>query len=1393
MSEKIKVVRVKTETGEYVGEILKVTSSLKEKSLKVWLRSFLVPDKDQLEKVNKYFRDLLHFSNNIYISSEQVTNEKIKDCIPLLCETLDDEAIAKAKITCSGSGLYFDVSKEVDKEILEFETKRHDFFKNISFEIRHKKEEILPPATQKSAPAAKKTPYKYKGKIEGHIYGRPKGFDKTAIADVTDRSGGVLVEGYVLRNEIIQTKSGKSYIIKTAITDYTSSIGTTLFVKTSTNIEKLQGISKGKYLKIEGHAQVDRFSGELMINVDCICEGKPKVEVDNAPEKRVEMHLHTKMSTLDGVVDIKQLIARLSELGHDTVAITDHGVVQAFPEVADAARKAKIKVLYGLECYLFDDKSPIVRNARDYSLDDTFVVFDVETTGLNANVDEVIEIAAVKIKDGKVLDSYHSYVYTDKEITPFIRNLTGISQKDVENAPNMESVLNQFIKFSEGAVLSAHNAGFDMSFIDMASNKLGIDYDPSCVDTLALSRALLVQFKTFKLSTLCKKLHIPLNNHHTALADSTATAKLLIHLMDLAKNQGIENVWDLDRELGGMAMGRDNIYHAIIFAKNNAGLKDMYKLVSESHLKYMFRGKPHIPKSMLGRMRENLILGSACEAGELYSAILKNKKKKIIEDIAKFYDYLEVQPLGNNEFMIRDNIVSGKERLIEINEKIIELGDKFKKPVVATGDVHFLFKRDEYIRRILMHGQKFSDADLQAPLYYRTTQEMLDEFNYLDPYKAKEIVIDNPRMLADRIEALEPLPPYKLYQPTIEGAKEQVIELTYNRAHEIYGEDLPETVQKRIDKELNSIVGHGYSVLYLIAHKLVKKSNEDGYLVGSRGSVGSSFVAFLMGITEVNPLASHYTCNKCKYSDFDIDTAAYACGPDMPKATCPECGNELIKQGFEIPFEVFLGFEGDKVPDIDLNFSGEYQGVVHKYTEDLLGHKNVFRAGTLSSIAERTAFGFVKGYLDDHNIYAPRAEIDRLVGGLAGVRRTTGQHPGGLIVVPDDMDVYDFTPIQHPADDVASDVITTHFDFNSMHDRLVKLDILGHDDPTMLKMLNQLTGLDPSSIPLDDEKTMSLFSSTEALGVSSDEIMTDMGTYGIPEFGTQFVREMLKDTMPKTFAELVRISGLSHGTDVWLGNAQELIASGKATLLETICTRDDIMNALISYGVDSKVAFDTMESVRKGKGLKDYMEEAMEENDVPEWFVNSCKLIKYMFPKAHAVAYVTMGFRVAYYKVYYPMEYYTAYYTVRADDFDAQIMLGSADEIRRQINELKSVQSVKGEKLGVKEKKILTILEIVLEMKCRGINFVPIDIYQSDATQFKITDKGILPPLNALPGLGDTAAQTVVEARNDGEFKTIEQLRKRAKLNKSMIQLLKETGCIDDMPESDQVSIFDMV
>lgn len=1384
------IVDVNIGTGIFYGQVLKVVPMPKTKSLKVYIKSFVELNSQQVLKVVEHFQNMLNFSEHIDIDIVKIDNaEHIPNHIELFKKTVNISDLNGSSCFFREGTLFFDVKNKADDKAIAKELAKLEWLSCMGCNVKVKCKKEAKPKEKSSEGKGKG---RQKASEPGHIYGRKKNYDAVDIKDIDERSGGVLVTGYILSSEIIKLRSGKGCLAILSLTDYTSSIGAKLFLKNDAKMDDLENIRKGDYLAIEGHAQPDKFSGELLINVESINKKDPVIERDNAPKKRIELHLHTKMSALDGLVDIKQLIKRVSELGHEAVAITDHGIVQGFPETAEAARKAGIKVLYGVECYLFDDSNPIVQNSKHYSFEDTFVVFDIETTGLNSNTDEIIEIGAVKLKGGKILENFHSYVYTDHTITPFITNLTGISRQTIIDAPKMDTVLNNFMDFCGDCTLAAHNSKFDMSFVSNAANKYGVGFEPACVDTLALSRAVLPKMRSYKLNMICKKLGINLDNHHTALADSTATAKVLAHLLDVAKMQGLDDVGVLNMELGTKAMGRDNIFHAILFAKNQAGLKSLYEMISESHLNYLFRGKPNIPKSLLTKKRENIIVGSACEAGELYTAILKNKSNKKIEELARYYDFLEVQPLGNNEFMLRDGIVNSKQDLIDINKKIIELGRKFNKLVVATGDVHFLYARDEYFRRILMHGQKFSDADMQAPLYYRTTQEMLNEFNYLDPATAHEIVIDNPHAICDMIDELQPLPPYKLYPPFIEGAEEEVKRLSYETAHKLYGEEIPEIVQKRLDKELNSIIGNGYSVLYLIAHKLVKKSNDDGYLVGSRGSVGSSFVACMMGITEVNSLPSHYTCDKCKYSDFNIDTAKYACGPDMPDAVCPNCGAILIKRGFDIPFEVFLGFEGDKVPDIDLNFSGVYQPVVHKYTETLLGAKNVFRAGTLSSIASRTAFGFVKNYLDEKEVYAPRAEVDRLVDGCSGVKRTTGQHPGGLIVVPDDMDVHDFTPIQHPADDKESGIITTHFDFNSMHDRLVKLDILGHDDPTVLKMLENLTGLLPTDIPLDDEDTMSLFSSPAALGVTPEEIGAESGTFGIPEFGTKFVREMLKETKPKTFAELVRISGLSHGTDVWVGNARDLVLGGTATLLEAICTRDDIMNALITMGVESKMAFTTMESVRKGKGLTEDMEMAMIENEVPEWFINSCKLIKYMFPKAHAVAYVTMGFRVAYYKVNYPMEYYTTYFTVRADDFDAQLMLKPKEEIKRMIQKYEEMQKPMGAKLGVKDKSILTILELVHEMRCRGIDFVPVDIYKSGATDFKITEDGIMPPLNALPGLGDNAARTVVEARKDGEFNTIEDLRKRAKLNKSVIQLLKEQGCLDGIPENNQVSMFEM-
>ncbi|MDD3243197.1 MAG: PolC-type DNA polymerase III, partial [Eubacteriales bacterium] len=947
--------------------------------------------------------------------------------------------------------------------------------------------------------------------------------------------------------------------------------------------------------------------------------------------------------------------------------------------------------------------------------------------------------------------------------------------------------LAQFSTFLGTATAVAHNASFDMGFLKTQGARCGEKFPQVVVDTLMMSRALFPTMRRHKLDGVCAKLGISLEGHHRAVNDAEATAQVFLKLLEMAKQQfGCQDVGELNRSIS-RAQGASNDYHTIILVKNKVGLKNLYKLVSDAHLKY-FHGRPRMPKALIEEHREGLIIGSACEAGELFHAFLDGKDEEA-ERIGAFYDYFEIQPDGNNMFLLRSGRLANLEALHNINRKIIALGEKQKKWVVATGDVHFINPQDEYFRRILQSGQGFTDADNQPPLYYRNTAQMLDEFAWLGEEKAYEVVVTATNAVADMIEAVEPLPPYKLYAPHIDGAEEEVVRLSWETAHRIYGDDLPEQVEKRLDKELGAITKYGFGVLFYIAQKLVEKSLSDDYLVGSRGSVGSSFVATMTGITEVNPLPPHYVCPNCRHSDWNVDTEQYAIGPDLPDAVCPECGAPYKKDGFDIPFEVFLGFEGDKVPDIDLNFSGEYQPTMHHYTEELFGKEYTFRAGTIGTVADRTAYGYVKHYLEERGRTASRAEMDRLVAGCAGVKRTTGQHPAGMIVVPKEYDIYDFTPIQHPADDKESDIITTHFDFNSLHDRLVKLDILGHDDPTMLRMLKDLTGIDPRSIDITDPDTMRLFSSTESLGVTPEQINSKMGTFGVPEFGTKFVRGMLEDTMPTTMSELVRISGLSHGTDVWLGNAQDIIRSGTATLKEAVCTRDDIMNALMHYGVEPKMAFTTMESVRKGKGLKPEMEEAMKANNVPEWFIDSCKKIKYMFPKAHAVAYVTMGLRVAWYKVHHPKEYYAAYYTVRADDFDAGLMLGELDELKRNIDELEKLDDVKQ-----KDKNKLTILEIVLEMRCRGIQFAGIDLYDSQALKFEVMEDGrIRPPLNALPGLGDNAAFKIVEARQEGEFRSEEDLKKRAGVSSAVIGVLREFHCIDGMSKTDQMSLFDML
>jgi len=1221
-------------------------------------------------------------------------------------------------------------------------------------------------------------------------WGKPEHRPLTRIIEIGELTGNVRIEGDVLNCQTLNVRSGKGMLYIFDVTDYSSSITCSVF--TQKEDEALNEIiAAGNRVFVEGYAVANDRSGEIRIKASGLELGEAPVITDDSACKRIELHCHTKLSSMDSLCELEDLIKHASGLGHRALAITDHGVVQAFPEAAQYGIKYGIKIIYGIECYLYDDSQSFLSGDAD-SFDDEYVVFDLETTGLNPNTDTIIEIGAVRIKDRKIIDRFSTFVNPGRPIPQNITRITGINDGMVKDAPKPNEALPAFLHFIGSSALAAHNAEFDISFVKKLSDKNGMSFHRPHIDTLGFSRLMLPALKSHRLDKVAAMLNVSLENHHRAVDDAQAAAEILIKLFNIAEKSGAESLSQVKERFNSGRITRDNVYHAILLAQNKKGLRNLYELVSISHMKYTTRGKPHIPKSMLSGFREGLLVGSACEQGEVFQAILKNKPEKDIRQTAEFYDYLEVQPLGNNEFLVREEVVKNTEALIGINKKIIELGDQMGKPVVATCDVHFLFPKDEYFRRILMHGQKFPDADQQAPLYYRTTGQMLDEFRYLDEKKAYEIIVENTHRICSLIEDFEPLPEEKLYAPHIEGAKEQVISLSYETAYKIYGDPLPEIVRARLEKELGSITGYGFSVLYLIAHKLVKKSNDDGYLVGSRGSVGSSLVATLMGITEVNPLKPHYTCSNCLYSDFDTDPI-YACGPDLPDKTCPNCGSNLVKRGFDIPFEVFLGFKGDKVPDIDLNFSGEYQSVVHKYTEDLLDAKNVFRAGTISKLADKTAYGFVKSYLDEKGVTASRAEVDRLVQGCAGVKRTTGQHPGGIIVVPSEYSIYDFTPIQYPADDKSAGVITTHFDFKSLHDRLVKLDLLGHDDPTMLKMLQDLTGIDPKEIPLDDKKVLSLFTSPQALGVTPEDIGSDTGTLGIPEFGTNFVRtSILKDTMPTTVAELIRISGLSHGTGVWLGNAQELIRSKTATLREAICTRDDIMNYLISMHMEPKMAFDIMERVRKGKGLNENMEAAMVEANVPEWFINSCKLIKYMFPKAHAVAYVIMGLRIAYYKVYYPLAYYAAYFTVRADEFDASIMTGSIDELNKQRAALDERSSSDSQSTA-KDKNVLTILEMVIEMRMRGIEFAKVDIYKSHASKFTIDGGNILPSLTSMPGLGETVAEAIMREAKKGRFTSVRQMQQRTGANKAVIGILKEQGCLDGLPDSDQVSMFEML
>ncbi len=1216
------------------------------------------------------------------------------------------------------------------------------------------------------------------------ILGRVIKGEPILIRGVVEEEKAVIVMGRIFNLDIRELRSGRR-LISFDITDLTDSITVKCFEEEKTEQPLGEKLKNNMWLKVQGAVQQDRYSQELTVLVRNINKAQFFTRQDLAKQKRVELHLHTKMSSMDGLTSVKDVVKRVNEWGHRAVAITDHGVVQAFPEAYEAVEKSDLKIIYGVEGYLIDDGSPIVINATDLPLTEaTYVVFDLETTGFSPTKDEIIEIGAVKIKGTEILDRFSTFVKPNKEIPLEIQDLTGIAPDMVRDAPSIQTILPKFLEFIAGSILTAHNAAFDAGFLRTNMEKwLGAKLTQPVLDTLGLARALYPTMKNHKLKTLTKEFKVKLENHHRAVDDAEATAQLLIKFCAKLPEYQVDNLKDINALIKNINLDQLRSHHVIILVKDYTGLRNLYHLVTDAHLKYYYR-HPRIPKSELLKRREGLYIGSACEAGELFKAVLDNAPSEQLEELARLYDYLEIQPIGNNEFLLRERRVDNFDDLRELNRKIFDLGKKLGIPVVATGDVHFLDPDDGIYRSILMAGKGFEDADNQAPLYLKTTDEMLEEFSYLGEENAFEVVVENPNRIAETVEVIKPMPD-DFFPPKIEGAENQIVELTMATATRIYGEPLPEVVQARVDKELNSIISNGFAVLYLIAHKLVKKSNEDGYLVGSRGSVGSSLVATMTGITEVNPLPPHYVCLNCKHSEF-IGDGSYGCGADMPDKTCPSCGTTMKKDGHDIPFEVFLGFKGDKVPDIDLNFSGDYQPRAHKYTEELFGEGYVFRAGTTGTIAEKTAFGFVKNYLDERNVVKRNAEISRLASGCTGVKRTTGQHPGGVMVVPRDMDVHDFTPLQYPADDKSSGIITTHFDYHSISGRIVKLDILGHDDPTVIRMLEDLTGLDAKTIPLDEKKVLGLFSGTEPLGVTPEEIRSKMGTFGIPEFGTKFVRQMLEDTLPTTFSELVRISGFSHGTDVWLNNAQDLIRAGTCTLMDAISTRDDIMVYLIYRGLEPSRAFKIMEGVRKGKGVKPEDEEEMRKWNVPEWYIDSCKKIKYMFPKAHAVAYVMMAFRIAFFKVYYPEAFYATYFTVRADEFDADIICRGKEGVMRKIQEIEG----KGNEASTKEKNLLTILEVALEMYARGVRIRTVDLNQSDATKFQITEEGLLPPFGALQGVGESAAKSIQQAREQAPFTSIEDIRTRARISKTVIEVLQNHGCLRGLPDTDQLQLF---
>ena len=1239
------------------------------------------------------------------------------------------------------------------------------------------------------------------------LYGRDFEDEAIPLSDVVGEMGEITIRGKILKLETREIRNEKT-IVMFAITDFTDTIMVKMFTRNEQLPEILAGIKKGAFLKIKGVTTIDKFDGELTIGS---VVGIRKISdftttrKDTSPEKRVELHCHTKMSDMDGVSEAQALVARAHDWGHQAIAITDHGVVQAFPDanhyVERLDKEDPFKIIYGVEAYLVDDLTEIAVNEQGQTLDDTFVVFDIETTGFSAAEDRIIEIGAVKITDGAIVDRFSTFVNPEVPIPFEIQQLTHITDDMVLEAPKIEEALPAFLDFVGESALVAHNAGFDVGFIEQKCVRLGRSRTFTSVDTVGLARVLLPTLSKYKLNIVAKALNISLENHHRAVDDAAATAEIYVKFIEMLKERGMTTLKEVNAfgDMNPDAIKKMPTYHAIILAKNEVGRVNLYTLVSLSHLKYFAR-RPRIPKSEFNKYREGLILGSACEAGELYRALLDGKSEETIAKIVDYYDYLEIQPIGNNAFMIaseKQRNIKSEEDLKNMNRRIVQLGEKFQKPVVATCDVHFMDPDSEVYRRIIMTGKGFSDADSQPPLYLRTTEEMLEEFSYLGSKKAEEVVITNTNKIADSIERISPVRPDKC-PPVIEDSDQTLRNICYDKAHSMYGEELPEIVVERLERELNSIISNGFAVMYIIAQKLVWKSNEDGYLVGSRGSVGSSFVATMAGITEVNPLSPHYYCTNCHYSDFESEEVrafAGGCGWDMPDKVCPNCGQPLVKDGFDIPFETFLGFKGNKEPDIDLNFSGDYQSNAHKYTEVIFGEGQTYRAGTIGTLAEKTAFGFVKNYYEEHGSRKRKCEIERIVEGCTGIRRSTGQHPGGIIVLPHGENINSFTPVQHPANDMTTDIITTHFDYHSIDHNLLKLDILGHDDPTMIKMLEelveQLTGkpFKATEIPLDDPGVMQLFADTGSLGIKPSDIGgCPVGCLGIPEFGTDFVIQMVVDTKPKTLSDLIRISGLSHGTDVWLNNAQTLIQEGKATISTAICTRDDIMTYLINTGMESELSFTIMESVRKGKGLKTEWEDAMKAAGVPDWYIWSCKKIKYMFPKAHAAAYVMMAYRIAYCKVNYPLAYYAAYFSIRASAFSYELMCQGKEKLEFYLRDYKN----RSDSLSKKDQDTLKDMRIVQEMYARGYEFLPLDIYRAKATKFQIIDGKLMPPLSSIEGMGDKAAEAVEMAAEDGPYLSRDDFRQRTKVSKTVIDFMADLGMFGDLPETNQLSLFDL-